>query len=54
MPIKEEDIFEFGHVMYKLGRMETDGKDSTKEYNQYSKKREELTKKISEFFKNLK
>jgi len=52
--INEELIFEFGNVMYKIGRLETDDKKSTKEYNQYCKKREELTKKISEFFKNLK
>jgi hypothetical protein len=52
--VNEELIFEFGNVMYKIGRLETDGKESTKEYNQYCKKREELTKKISEFFKNLK
>jgi hypothetical protein len=48
----QEVIYEFGQVMYKLGRMETDEKQSTKEYNQYCKKREELTKKIDEFFKN--
>lgn len=47
----QEIIFEYGQVMYKLGRMETDDKESTKEYNQYCKKKEELTKKIDEFFK---
>jgi len=46
----EEQVYEFGHVMYKLGRMETDEKSSTKEYNQYVKKREELTKIFDEFF----
>lgn len=50
----DEKIYEFGHVMYKLGRLETDGKESTKEYNNFYKKREELTKEIDEFFKNLK
>jgi len=36
--------------MYKIGRLETDGKESQKDYNQYVKKREELTKKFDEFF----
>jgi hypothetical protein len=48
----EELIFEFANIMYKLGRLETDEKSSTKEYNQYYKKKEELTKIISEFFKS--
>lgn len=48
----EEKIYEFGHVLYKLGRMETDEKSSTKEYGQFVKKREELTKFFSEFFKS--
>lgn len=46
----ESLIYEFGQVMYKLGRLETDGKESQKEYNQYTKKREELTKRFDEFF----
>jgi len=46
----ENTIYEFGQVMYKLGRLETDGKESQKDYNQYVKKREELTKKFDEFF----
>lgn len=49
----EDLIYEFGHVMYKIGRLETDDKKTTKEYNQYCKKREELTKKFSEFSKKL-
>ena len=49
----EELIFEFANIMYKLGRLETDGKNTTKEYNQYCKKREELTKVIGEFLKSL-
>jgi hypothetical protein len=48
----EEIVYEFGHVMYRLGRMETDDRASTKEYNQYTKKKEELSKIIEEFFKN--
>jgi len=48
----EEQIYEFGSVMYKLGRLETDGKETLKEYNQCCKKREELTKIFDELFKS--
>jgi len=48
----EEKIYEFGHVMYRLGRMETDGKESTKEYNKFCKMREDLTKEFDEHFKS--
>lgn len=37
--------------MYRLGRMETDGNSSTKEYNNMTKRKEELAKKFDEFFK---
>ncbi|MEO5365987.1 MAG: hypothetical protein H7831_06470 [Magnetococcus sp. WYHC-3] len=47
----EELIYDYGHTMYRLGRMETDGNSSTKEYNNMTKKKEELTKKFDEFFK---
>ena len=47
----EELIYDYGHVMYRLGRMETDDKASTKEYNNMTNKKEELTKKFDEFFK---
>lgn len=36
--------------MYRLGRLETDEKDSTKEYNKMLKQKEELTKIFDEFF----
>jgi hypothetical protein len=49
----ETSIYDFGQVMYKLGRLETDGKESQKDYNQYVKKREELTKKFDEFFNKI-
>ena len=49
----EETIYDFGHVMYRLGRMETDEKQGMKEYNQALKKKEELSKIIGEFLKNL-
>jgi len=50
----EEKIYEFGHVMYRLGRMETDGKESTKEYNKFCKMREDLTKEFDLYFKTSK
>jgi hypothetical protein len=34
----EEAVYEFGQVMYKIGRFETDGKDTNKEYNKLLKK----------------
>lgn len=50
----EEIVYDFGHVMYRLGRMETDGNSSTKEYNQMTKRKEELAKQLDEFFKSFK
>jgi hypothetical protein len=47
----EEYIYEYGHIMYRIGRMETDENSSTKEYNNMVKKKEELTKIFDEFFK---
>lgn len=50
----EETVYQYGHVMYRLGRMETDGQDCGKEYNKKTKEKEELVKKLDEFFKKLK
>jgi hypothetical protein len=50
----EAKIYEFGQVMYRLGRMETDGKDSTKEYNKMTKVREDLTKEFDGYFNSSK
>lgn len=55
----EELIYEYGHVMYRLGRMETDGNASTKEYNKFCDMRDKLKKQFDEHFdsnkyKNLK
>lgn len=47
----EEMIYEYGHIMYRLGRMETDGNASTKEYNKYSDMKEKLAKQFDEHFK---
>jgi|GEM_PF-3182140 len=39
----QDIVFEYGHVMYRLGRMETDGlSSSAKEYSKMSKRKEEL------------
>ncbi len=55
----EELIYEYGHVMYRLGRMETDGNTSTKEYNKFCDMRDKLKIQFDEYFdsgkyKNLK
>jgi hypothetical protein len=47
----EEKIYEFGNVLYQIGRMETDGKDTSKEYNKMCKRREQLTDEFSSHFK---
>lgn len=47
----EEKIFEYGHVMYRLGRMETDDQASTREYNKFTSMKEELIKEFDQFFK---
>lgn len=46
----EELIYEYGHVMYRLGRMETDGNASTKEYNKFCDMRDKLKKQFDEHF----
>jgi len=47
----EEVIYEFGNVQYRLGRMETDGRESDKAYNKLTKRKEKLTEIIDQFFK---
>jgi len=47
----EELIYEYGHTMYKLGRLETDGKETTKEYNKFLKRKEELKDYFDSHFK---
>lgn len=46
----EEAVYEFGQVMYKIGRFETDGKDTHKDYNKLLKRKKELTELFDEFF----
>ena len=46
----EETVYEFGQVMYKIGRFETDGKDTHKDYNKLVKRKKELTELFDEFF----
>jgi hypothetical protein len=50
----EELIYEYGHVMYRLGRMETDGNSSTKEYNKMDTQKEDIKKKFNGYFANSK
>lgn len=47
----EEIVFEFGRVMYRLGRLETDEKTGEKEYDKYLKRKEKLASVIGEFFR---
>jgi len=46
----ENSIYEYGNIMYKIGRMETDGKDSSKEYNKLIKEKEMLVKIFDQHF----
>lgn len=46
----EEKIYEYGHIMYRLGRMETDDKASTKEYNKVCRDREDMMKEFDTHF----
>jgi hypothetical protein len=47
----EEKIYEYGYVMYRIGRMETDGNQSTKDYNKFCSQKEKLAKEFDEHFK---
>ena len=46
----EEFIYEYGHVRYKIGRLETDEKETYKEYNKFIKRKEELMNLFNEHF----
>jgi hypothetical protein len=48
----EEAIYEFGAVMYQIGRYETDGKDTTKEYNKLVKQKESLKELFEDHFQS--
>lgn len=50
----QDIIYEFGHVMYQIGRCETDEKQSTKDYNKLIKRKEELHKLLDDHFKSVK
>ena len=47
----ENAVYEYGHIMYKIGRMETDGKESSKEYNKLIKEKEMLVNFFDQLFK---
>jgi hypothetical protein len=48
----EESIYEYGQLLYKLGRLETDGKETQKDYNKLTKRKEELMNLFDEHFKS--
>jgi len=48
----EELIYDYGHVMYRIGRMETDDKVSSKEYSKLTSQKEITIKKFDEYFKS--
>jgi hypothetical protein len=52
----EELVYEYGHLQYKLGRMETNEQSSMKEYTKTTDQKEKILKQISDYFKqaNLK
>ena len=50
----EELIYEYGHVMYMIGRYETDGKETQKEYNKLIKRKEEIKDLFNQNFKGSK
>lgn len=49
----ENLIYEYGHLQYKLGRMETDEKIGMKEYTKISDKKDQILKEISLYFKSV-
>ena len=46
----EEAIYDFWATMYQIGRYETDGKDTTKEYNKLVKQKENLKELFEDHF----
>jgi hypothetical protein len=48
----EEKIYEFGNIMYRIGRMETDDKAGMKEYNKLIKQKEEYMEIFNSYFKS--
>ena len=50
----ENLIYEFGHIQYRIGRMETDEKSSTKEYSKMLSEKEKAVKIFNEYFKQNK
>jgi hypothetical protein len=46
----EEKIYEFGQIMYRIGRMETDGNTTMKEYSKFVSSKENIMKEFDEHF----
>jgi hypothetical protein len=49
----ENLIYEFGHIQYRLGRMETDEKSSTKDYSKALSEKDKIVKMFEEHFKDI-
>lgn len=47
----EELIYEYGHLQYRLGRMETDERSSSKEYNKTLAEKDKIVEKFNVYFK---
>lgn len=48
----EELIYEYGHVLYQIGRAETDDKAETKQYNRLISQKEKIVEKFDAHFKS--
>lgn len=47
----EELVYDYGHLQYRIGRMETDDKTGTKEYAKIFDQKDKILNQIGEFFK---
>lgn len=48
----EEFIYEYGHIMYQIGRAETDDKIHTKDYNKLVSRKEKIVETFNDHFKS--
>lgn len=48
----EELVYEYGHVMYQIGRAETDEKTKTKDYDKLISKKEKIIEVFNNYFKS--
>lgn len=47
----EDLVYEYGHVMYRIGRMETDEKQTIKEYTKLVTQKEKIVEQFKTYFK---